>query len=428
MKIVQKMLIVPSLSLVLYSLFALYSYAEHKQSSQKLSEIRDHYLPLLAITNENAQLFAQMSGILKDAVLANEISWLPNAKRLQDEIENNFSELSNFPQLIDEKQLVQLRENFANYSVNSFKLAQQIIVKHNSLLDEGALIAKVEQFHNTTLQQFTDLKEGIHRRSVQTIEQTTDVMDQLLFMSSVLTILLMILLILVTLIVSLSTHRSLEQVIKRMQGLAQGKINFSRRLDRQEKDELAVLIHWFNKLSDKLEKDYTDLQTISITDKLTQLNNRTRTDSYFPKAINKAIKTNTALACVLLDIDHFKSINDKYGHQTGDLVLQTLAQILKDQAGAHDFVGRWGGEEFIIILQGSDPAQAYQQIEQLRNTIALFSFPEVQKVTASFGIAVLVADDDQNSMIKRADECLYLAKQRGRNCVVMEQPLVGGIS
>jgi diguanylate cyclase (GGDEF)-like protein len=421
MKIVQKMLIVPSLSLVLYSLFALYSYSEHKQSSQKLSEIRDHYLPLVAITNENAQLFDQMRTILKDAVLADEISWIPNAKQLQEKIEQNFNELTNYPQLIDENQLAQLRENFANYSSSSLQLAEQIIVKHNSLLNEGDLITKVEQFHNTTLQQFTELKDSIHRRSVQTIEQTNEVMDQLLFMSSVLTIGLMLVLLLVTLLVSLSTHRSLEQVITRMQSLAKGKINFSRRLERQQNDELGVLIHWFNKLSDKLEKDYIALQTISITDKLTQLNNRTRTDSFFPQAIKKAQKSHKALACVLLDIDHFKSINDHYGHQTGDLVLQTLAQILKDQAAAHDFVGRWGGEEFVLILQGSDPQQTFQQIDELRNTIAQFPFPEVKNITVSFGISLITADDDQNSIIKRADECLYRAKEQGRNCVVMEE-------
>jgi len=210
-------------------------------------------------------------------------------------------------------------------------------------------------------------------------------------------------------------------VVIRMKELALGGSDFSRRLERTSKDELGLLIYWFNKLSDKLEQDYVDLETISITDKLTQLNNRTRTDVFFPKAIQKAMKKNQPLCAVLLDIDFFKKINDNHGHLVGDKILQSMAGLLKDNAGQRDFIGRWGGEEFIIILPNSDGNIAYKKMETLRKEIEEFDFSDVKQVTVSFGVTMAIPGDTSETIMARADKCLYMAKDKGRNCVVLDE-------
>ncbi len=419
MTIFQKMLLVPILALLLYSGFIVYSYFEHQQSSQSIESIRDHYVPLLEGVNANISLFEQLTDMFKDAVLAGESGWLENTWKLKQEIEINLAKLSHHPEIIDITELNQSKKNFSRYYNHVELFANKMLSNDDALTQSGNLIQAVNQYHNTTQEQFTKLKFSIKRRFSHNINHAIDSLNKMLFWSIVISFSSMSFLMVVMLKVSLSTRRSLHQVVVRMKELALGKSDFSRRLTRENKDELGNLIYWFNQLSDKLEQDYVNLETISITDKLTQLNNRTRTDAYFPKALQAAKDSNTHLAAVLLDIDHFKSVNDNYGHLTGDKILQSLASILKQHAQQHDFVARWGGEEFIIIIKQCTAQQAHEKMDKLRIIIAQHIFPDVKQVTVSFGIALSKSSDTPEGLMERADKCLYKAKEQGRNCVVI---------
>lgn len=345
MTIIQKMLVVPVLSLLLYSFFVFYSYSEHQQSNQKLTEIREQHFPLLELVNTNNQLFLERQEVLKDAVSASESNWLQNAKTLEKRILTNLDKLSLFPHLVKQQDVQELTINFAQYAESTHLLAKNIISNQQSLVDQSELIQNIEHSQKITTEQFFQLKLNIQIRFKDTINQTIKVMDRLLLMGSIISLCLMLFLLLVTFIVSRSTYNNVYEVILRMKSLALGDTDFSQRLVRTEKDELGYLIHWFNKLSDKLEQDYTKLQTISITDKLTQLNNRTRTDAFFSQILENNYTSDETFAVVLLDIDHFKAVNDNFGHQVGDEVLKSIADILKKTARSHDFIARWGGEE-----------------------------------------------------------------------------------
>lgn len=419
MTIFQKMLAVPVLALFLFSGFLLYSYFEYQQTSTKVEEIRDHYLPLLEIANDNNHIFREIRSNFKDAVLAGEPSWLPNANLQKQKIEANIALLKKNPRLVDVESLTLLHQSFEQYYRNAYALAKSILNNQDSLLDEQSLIQNVETYHNTTHKQFMLLKKNIQTSFRQTVDDTNKVMNKLLFVGAVMSITIMLFLLGVTLAVSLSTRHSVNQIIGRMKSLAMGNTDFSGRIQRKNKDELGYLIHWFNKLSDKLEQDYMLLETISITDKLTQLNNRSRTDSYFPQALADANTSGNALAIIILDIDHFKHVNDTYGHLIGDEVLKCFANILKKQAKKHDFIARWGGEEFVIILPDSSTNKARQYAENIRLQILAHHFNDVGQVSASFGVALSTYKDDTSSLIKRADDCLYQAKNQGRNCVVV---------
>lgn len=160
------------------------------------------------------------------------------------------------------------------------------------------------------------------------------------------------------------------------------------------------------------------LEHVSATDRLTGLANRLRLDEVMAKACKKAAKNKTPLSIAILDIDHFKSVNDTYGHQTGDVVLQQLSGILKDGVRGADTPGRWGGEEFLIIMPGLALDDAIYQADTLRQKIENHDFPEVGQKTASFGVAQLDTDESIASLIKRADDALYRAKETGRNRVI----------
>jgi diguanylate cyclase (GGDEF)-like protein len=123
---------------------------------------------------------------------------------------------------------------------------------------------------------------------------------------------------------------------------------------------------------------------------------------------------------ILFDIDHFKNVNDTYGHDVGDMVLEEFSTIIKQTLRENDMIYRWGGEEFIILVKDKNKKHLRLLTEKLRRAITTFQFTKVGFMSSSFGVAISTADDTKDSLLKRADENLYKAKQSGRNCVVMD--------
>jgi diguanylate cyclase (GGDEF)-like protein len=125
----------------------------------------------------------------------------------------------------------------------------------------------------------------------------------------------------------------------------------------------------------------------------------------------------------MLDIDNFKAVNDRLGHQAGDRILADVARLLRDGLGADGTVGRWGGEEFILVCPGDDEAAAAARAETLRQTLAAHRFADVGRTTASFGVAAWRPGDRVEDIVGRADAALYGAKRDGRNRVrTSEEP------
>jgi len=170
-------------------------------------------------------------------------------------------------------------------------------------------------------------------------------------------------------------------------------------------------------------KDITDKKTIEIiskTDKLTQIFNRVELDDCLVNEFNRYSRTQHIFSVIIIDIDHFKAVNDKYGHQVGDSVLVELSNILKVKSRKTDIVGRWGGEEFMIICIDTDIQGAAILAENLRKEIEKFEFNIVKHKTVSIGVSEIKDTDTMQSLIKRADDYLYKAKENGRNNVVSD--------
>ena len=126
---------------------------------------------------------------------------------------------------------------------------------------------------------------------------------------------------------------------------------------------------------------------------------------------------------ILIDIDHFKRINDRRGHDTGDRILQAVAQIIGKAITRKDYLGRWGGEEFIVLLPSKPKAFAIAMAEKIRLSIqdSIFEPENPVLVTASFGVSDRVPGEDFSDTFKRADIALYQAKAQGRNCSVLAE-------
>ncbi|MGK5094144.1 diguanylate cyclase [Deltaproteobacteria bacterium TL4] len=156
---------------------------------------------------------------------------------------------------------------------------------------------------------------------------------------------------------------------------------------------------------------------LATYDNLTGLYNRTFFNSFLQQEVERTKRYHQHLSGILMDIDHFKQVNDTYGHFAGDQVLIHLAKILRALCRKTDVVVRWGGEEFVILMPETNKENAKLFAERTRKTIEDDEFPEVKKITASFGLACF--EDYQLKFLEKADEALYQAKEGGRNQVVV---------
>ena len=160
---------------------------------------------------------------------------------------------------------------------------------------------------------------------------------------------------------------------------------------------------------------------LAHTDALTGLLNRRRILELADAAIGEAKRHGRPLAALMLDLDHFKAINDRLGHQAGDNALQQVARLCADELRDGDLLARWGGEELFAVLPGTDGAAAERMAERLRHGVERLPPPAIASppsLTVSIGVAELAAAErDITSVITRADAALYAAKRRGRNQV-----------
>lgn len=166
-----------------------------------------------------------------------------------------------------------------------------------------------------------------------------------------------------------------------------------------------------------LEEKNELLEELYITDNLTKLYNRNKLDKVLIRESNRTNRFETNFGIILLDIDYFKKVNDEHGHLVGDNVLKEFASILKENTRKTDTVGRWGGEEFLIVCGDTNLKGILTLAENLRKKIATYPFGFGEQKTASFGVSVYKIDENIDDMIKRADDALYKAKENGRNQV-----------
>lgn len=169
----------------------------------------------------------------------------------------------------------------------------------------------------------------------------------------------------------------------------------------------------------ELHQAIEQISQLATTDSLTGLSNRLKLDDYLAEAIARAQHESEPLALILLDLDHFKQINDTHGHLHGDRILTELSALLAASIRTTDLLGRWGGEEFLVICSGMTLEAAIERAERMREAVRTHRFPGLdQPQTASFGVACYRHGESGEQLVARADVALYLAKQAGRDCVV----------
>lgn len=182
-----------------------------------------------------------------------------------------------------------------------------------------------------------------------------------------------------------------------------------------------ILLFWFyeHSKSSAYQQLYTKTQEIkhlAEIDKLTNVYNRDKFEAVFDAVATQSVLNNEKLSAIILDIDYFKSINDNYGHLTGDRVLQALAAELKLLTRTSDLIIRWGGEEFVILLEKTPLQIAVSFAERVREHVACMKLCDID-ITLSAGVGEYDLLESTDSFFERVDKALYRAKNNGRNCV-----------
>lgn len=194
--------------------------------------------------------------------------------------------------------------------------------------------------------------------------------------------------------------------------------DFEITLKKIEKQSEYIIV--FNDIttyvSEKNEYEY-----FAYHDHLTKIYNRQKFDELFLKALENKNRYGDHLSVILIDIDHFKRVNDTYGHIVGDLVLVLLATIVVENLRINDVFARWGGEEFIILLPRTDIDSAYRKAEELRQIIEAYADKKLPQITISLGVTEVTDTDNMNSCLQRVDKALFMAKEKRNDVVKLSQ-------
>jgi diguanylate cyclase (GGDEF)-like protein len=213
---------------------------------------------------------------------------------------------------------------------------------------------------------------------------------------------------------TVSLLRALQRSLAGMERIAASR-DFGSRIPADSPDEIGRIARSFNALLEIAEELLREKEYLAATDPLTGISNRLRFGQVLAEEAQRKRRNKTPMALVIFDIDRFKRVNDDFGHNVGDEVLQRLAQLVAAQIRATDFFGRWGGEEFILLLRDDGCDAAFATAEKLRKLIADEAFPSVGALTCSFGVTAWEEDDTAHTLLAHADQALYRSKEHGRN-------------
>ena len=182
--------------------------------------------------------------------------------------------------------------------------------------------------------------------------------------------------------------------------------------------ELSQALNEVGDLAAQLNESLHQIELLAVTDSLTDTYNRRKFDEIVLDEHQRAQKSKIPFSLIMLDIDHFKYVNDTYGHNVGDQVLKHLCSLIRGMIRQYDQLIRWGGEEFLLLLPATEIAEAGLFAERIRIAIEGEPFATAGRITISAGVAQLRAGDDIDSLLQQVDSVLYRAKQEGRNRVV----------
>ncbi len=190
-----------------------------------------------------------------------------------------------------------------------------------------------------------------------------------------------------------------------------------KRKNQSLEELIAQRTQQLTELNEQLQQQIAETKALAMTDTLTETSNRLYFEQKLSQEIERAKRFNESLSLIEVDIDHFKTINDQYGHAVGDQVLIKITQTIREQIREVDTISRWGGDEIMILLPHTNLEEAKHVAEKTRKIIESLTFDNNLHVTSSFGVAQLNPNESLKDFMIRTDQALYQSKEAGRNTV-----------
>jgi len=395
--------------LVIGVIYMLYTSGYITLISTNYSTIKEKMIPALEKSEKNLLLLKQIANDFTFATLSSESDFLELPQKYNHEITQNLQDIAKLTQIDTHKAL----QDYLSYFRFTFALTKRMITSQKQYSEE---MESVLTLFKNTQQDFIQINQ-----EVQTlINNKTDTVSASFnrFHTNVLLfgLLLYLTITLITILIYKGLQKSFFQLITDISTIRQsGKIK--EKLAQFSKNEFGLFAQELNAVFSEFNEAYENLENIANIDKLTQLYNR----SYIDTKIEEMTKRDIRFGVILIDIDHFKKINDTYGHVTGDTVLQHFAKILRKTFPDNAIISRWGGEEFLVLLPVCrTPHRLQAHAETARITILTEKFKKVRKITASFGCTFYLPGENFKKTIERADKALYAAKAAGRNATKIQ--------
>jgi len=296
-------------------------------------------------------------------------------------------------------------------SKKTFNFVEESIRSENLILDPSKWFSistqTIDDLQATCAQALLISSDTLNNSATQAIR------DSLFFLFFNIAISIIIAFFVITIVYSV--YFPLEKITNFINEATQNDFNCS--LDFHSRNEFGIIAKSINKLISDVNKLFTEKDFIAYHDSLTGIYNRHKFIEVFNKELKRSDRHNHNIAFAIMDIDKFKHINDKFGHNIGDLVLKTLADVIKENIRETDCFARWGGEEFVLLLPETEQKGAIALAEKIRNAVEKKNFNLASNVTISIGVSTYKKGEALESIYSRADKALYASKEQGRNRV-----------
>ena len=419
----QRTLIPPSLAMLLAIAFMTIIFIQTNRVANSTTLLQYSLIPILEKSAQNQALLQRISEKLTFATLSSEIEFMENANEYSNIIKDNLLFISN-DKSVDivsaQKALNEFDLYFAQAKVITTTLTKSEDIEGLNHHEVNKLVHSYNQVSLTF--------NTLHKEVQSSIKRHTDEieyrMNAILIDGSTTAIVLLIFLFIMSYVIYLNFQRRFVNLIQDIGNISDNKNNLILALQKFSNDEFGILSNKLNTLFqsfgehyDKLNIEKSKIEEMAKRDQLTNLYNR----HHIVNVFNNFDKSDTLYGVIMLDIDNFKLINDTHGHQVGDDVLIKIANTLALFTRDGDITGRWGGEEFLIIVPQTTIENLHQIAEKTRKRIQELDFDVAGKLSASFGITLSQKNVASHIILKQADEALYEAKENGRNNTVIYQ-------